>query len=151
MLRPFKGSAEWAKPFYIRQTTLVSHGRVQNVGFSTFFFEDPSKRRIRPGPPLPPTPRVSAHLHRPKSLIFLVFFNVFSIFFDFVTILAHLGFQDAPESLQDASKARSRASKTPQEPPRCLQDTPAGGQKALFFFVFLKVFAFLGLLGAILV
>ncbi len=60
-----------------------------------------------------------------------------------MTILAHLGFQDAPESLQDASKARSRASKTPQEPPRCLQDTPREAKK-LYFSLCFQSFRFPG-------
>ena len=51
--------------------------------------------------------------------------------------------QDPPRRLEDPPKRL-------QEPPRYPQDPPTGGQKTLIFLVFFKVFAFVGLLGAIL-
>ena len=114
---------------------------------SPFFFEDPSKRRIRPGPTATAAPALERAFPLAKILHFPLFFQCFLNFFLYFGLLACCWPprrpQDPPRRLEDPPRRL-------QEPPRYPQDPPTGGQKTLIFLVFFKVFAFVGLLGAIL-
>ena len=114
-------------------------------GESPFFFEDPSKRRIRPGPTA-----TAAGQHPPPSAKILHVPLFFSTFFDFWASWFVFVSKTPPRRLQDALKNLQDAPKSLQDAPRCLQDTPVGGQKTLIFLVFFKVFDVQGLPGAIL-
>ena len=61
----------------IRQTTLVSHGRVQDRALVSSSSKILPKEGLDQAPRLPPTPPLSAHLRWKKLMVFLCFFNVF--------------------------------------------------------------------------
>ena len=128
----------------------MSHGRVQDRVKVLSSSKILPKEGLDQAPRLPPTPPLSAHLHWPKSFIFLVFFKVFSTFLIFFASWFVLVSKRPPRRLQDALKSLQDALKSLQDAPRCLQDTPVGGQKTLIFLVFFKVFDVQGLPGAIL-
>ena len=146
MVRPRRASS-------IRQTTLVSHGRVQNRGRACL--------RRSPSRIILPKGRLgwahgentaagsSAQKVKKTQLVLYCSGHSFRFFFDLGPILAHLGsswpprrLQDAPKTAQDASKSHQNAPKTPSRaskapsrafktpprvskmPPRRLQDAP---------------------------
>ena len=133
----------------IRQTTLVSHGRVQDrveFFFLVMFF---LKKEDRPGRA---PPQAAPHSARWSSLRRLGGLNPLGNSRGFrswrvlgpILTLSWLilAFQTPPRRLQDASKTPSRASKTPPRASKTSKTPPAGGPKTLFFLMFFNVFAF---------
>ena len=110
------GSADWAEP-HIRQTTLVSHGRVQNevlllILNYILLKKDLDQARLLRRPRAGAHPLWAEKINKNKG--FTSLFNKNRSFGHLGAILAHLGLHDASKSLQDG----------PKMPPRRLQDAP---------------------------
>ena len=130
----------------IRQTTLVSHGRVQDrveFFFLVMFF---LKKEDRPGHALPLATRDRARWSQARRLGGL---NPLGNSRGFCSwrvlgpILTLSWLILAFKTLQDASKTASRPSKMPPRASKTSKTPPAGGPKTSFFLVFsFNVFAF---------
>ena len=117
-----QGDGIGRKASSIRQTTLVSHGRVQNRELVLSSSKILPKEGLDKAPRLPPTPPLSAHTPLAKIDGFPLFFFCFFCFFNFFRFFGIL----VRVCLQIASKNSSRR---PQEPPRRPKSTPRQPQE----------------------
>ena len=125
MVRPRRASS-------IRQTTLVSHGRVQDRVQDLLVLVRllRSLRLSHWGEHRGAWAPVSIDQKIKKIIGFIMCLALFSIFFDLGPILAHLGSTWPPRRLQDAPKTAQDASKSPEDASKSLQDASKSLQDA---------------------